>query len=290
MEFISSLSASLDRLTGYENTIVYLAVSIICIIGFSYFNAPPPPPPPSEEDEKSPPKPRNFTLSQLRKFDGTKDEKTNECKPLYLSLGGIVFDVSLGSDFYGPGGPYAIFAGRECGVALAKMSFDEKDLDDVTGALENLSYADRMELEGWVEKFTYYRPYDVVGRLVPTEEIPSRDRVISREEMAKNDGTSEDIPDGYAVAPIYVALSSKVFDVSFGGVEFYGVGGAYHRFAGKDASRALAKMSFDPKETEYPVQTQDLTEKEKKILNDWIVTFEEKKGYPIVGILEEEKK
>lgn len=57
-------------------------------------------------DDDKPDPPRNFTLEQLLQYDGAKDEKSNEDKPVYLSLNGIVFDVSKGRAFYGPGGPY----------------------------------------------------------------------------------------------------------------------------------------------------------------------------------------
>jgi Cytochrome b5-like Heme/Steroid binding domain len=58
------------------------------------------------DEDEIPDPPRNFTLEQLSHFNGTKDEKSGEDKPVYLSLNGIVFDVSKGRDFYGPGGPY----------------------------------------------------------------------------------------------------------------------------------------------------------------------------------------
>ena len=48
-----------------------------------------------EEEEKEPP--RDFTLDQLRKFDGLNNN------PIFVSLKFEVFDVSKASGFYGPG-------------------------------------------------------------------------------------------------------------------------------------------------------------------------------------------
>lgn len=238
---------------------------------------------PKEQDEDEPDPPRNFTAAQLRYFDGTKDAKTGDLKPVYLSLNGTVFDVSEGRDFYGAGGPYELFAGRECGVALAKMSFDTKYLNDLEGCTTSLNHGERMELENWIEKFTHYRRYPILGRLVPDDMLPSPNRIVSKEELAINDGSGK-VPEGYAAAPIYLGAGDKIYDASFGGVSFYGPGCAYNRFAGRDASRALAKMSFEPEDTENP-DVSDLTEKELKILSDWIKTFEERKQYPVVGRL-----
>ncbi|CAN0349904.1 unnamed protein product, partial [Hapterophycus canaliculatus] len=44
-------------------------------------------------------------------------------------------------------------------------------------------------------------------------------------------------PSSYAARPIYMGVRDKVFDVSFGGSEFYVAGGAYECLAGRDASR-----------------------------------------------------
>ena len=241
-----------------------------------------------EEEEEEPEPIRNFTLKQLRDFDGKMDEKTEEPKPVYLSIGGTVFNVSKGRDFYGPGGPYENFAGRECGAALAKMSFDKELLDDLS-ACESLGVGDKRELENWLEKFEHYRGYPIMGRLVPDDKLPSPERVMTMEELAKYDGKLEGTPEGdlkgYGTHPIYVGALDKVFDVSFGGVPMYGKDGPYNRFAGKDASRALALMSFDPKDAENP-DISDLEEKKVKVLHDWVKTFEEKKGYPVVGKLD----
>ena len=264
------------------------------------------------EEEEEPEPPRNFTADQLRHFDGTKDEKTDEDKPVYLSVAGTVFDVSKGRDFYGPGrlsffvswlsldhrknsiaapplgGPYEQFAGRECGVALATMSFDESLLDNVQ-ACEELGVGDKAELDNWKEKFEHYRCYPIMGRLVPDAKLPSPDRVVTVQELSKFNGLSDEVPkgefEGYARMPILVGALDKVFDCSFGGVPMYGKDGPYNKFAGRDVSRALALMSFDPKDIEN-ADISDLEEKKITILKDWVNTFENKKGYPVVGKLE----
>lgn len=53
-------------------------------------------------------------------------------------------------------------------------------------------------------------------------------------------------------------------------------------FAGKDASRALAKSSLKP--SDCVPEWSDLPESEKKTLNDWFTFFS--KRYNIVGIVE----
>lgn len=56
-------------------------------------------------------------------------------------------------------------------------------------------------------------------------------------------------------------------------------GGAYHIFAGKDASRALAMTSV--KEEDVRPEWEDLGEKEKGVLADWETFFS--KRYAVVG-------
>ncbi len=46
-------------------------------------------------------------------------------------------------------------------------------------------------------------------------------------------------------------------------------------------------MSFNPQDL-ADTHTDDLTEKQMKVLDDWIKTFEVKKAYPVVGNLGKE--
>jgi membrane-associated progesterone receptor component len=162
------------------------------------------------------------------------------------------------------------------------MSFDTEYLDDIA-ACEKLSFGERDELDNWMQKFEHYRCYPIKGKLVAQEDMPDPTHVISKEELSKHNGEGE-VPAKYATAPIYVGAGNKVYDVSFGGVEFYGKGCGYNLFAGRDASRALALVSLDPKEAMNP-DISDLDEKRIKVLNDWIKTFSERKKYPVVGVL-----
>ena len=89
--------------------------------------------------------------------------------------------------------------------------------------------------------------------------------------------------DGADGAPVYVAVKGSVFDVSASRA-MYGPGGGYEFLGGKDASRALGKMSLDPADVKGdPVRIDDLSGHELDTLDDWFFKF--KKKYPLVGLL-----
>ncbi|KAJ6818733.1 putative steroid-binding protein 3 [Iris pallida] len=110
-----------------------------------------PPPPPAEPVQMG-----DVTLEELKAFDGS-----DPGKPLLMAIKGNIFDVSVSRMFYGPGGPYALFAGRDASRALALMSFDANDL---TGNLEGLSSSELEVLQDWEYKFM--EKYNKVGQLV----------------------------------------------------------------------------------------------------------------------------
>ena len=109
-----------------------------------------------------------FTPPQLIYYNGEPD-KDDKPKPVYLAVRGRVFDVSPGRNFYGPGGPYQNFAGRDASRGLACGSFDEDMLtENLSGPLDLLEDLGESEIEamkGWEERFS--EKYLVVGKLVP---------------------------------------------------------------------------------------------------------------------------
>ncbi|XP_023554188.1 membrane steroid-binding protein 2-like [Cucurbita pepo subsp. pepo] len=82
---------------------------------------------------------------ELKQYDGSDPEK-----PLLMAIKGQIYDVSQSRMFYGPGGPYALFAGKDASRALAKMSFEEKDL---TGDISGLGPFELEALQDWEYKF-----------------------------------------------------------------------------------------------------------------------------------------
>ena len=111
------------------------------------------PPPPLPEAEA-----RDYTLGELARYDGS-----DRGQPLLLAIRGHVYDVGRGRDFYGPGGPYGIFAGKDCTRALAKMAFDPELF---TGDTEGLNRDELEKLDEWIEMFE--AKYRRVGRLLPS--------------------------------------------------------------------------------------------------------------------------
>jgi len=105
---------------------------------------------------KPPPEPRDFTLRELYEFNGTND------KPIYIGCKGKVYDVSSKANFYGPGGAYSAFAGRDASRALAIHSTSESDA--ANPSLEGLGSSELSALDEWERMFE--TRYNIVGRIV----------------------------------------------------------------------------------------------------------------------------
>lgn len=106
---------------------------------------------------------KTFTPPTLEPYNGLNGQ------PVYLAVRGKVFDVTPGRNFYGPGGPYANFAGRDASRGLACQSFDAdmltENLKGPLDRLEDLGNEEMDNLRGWEERFN--EKYLVVGKLVP---------------------------------------------------------------------------------------------------------------------------
>ncbi|XP_022890301.1 membrane steroid-binding protein 2-like [Olea europaea var. sylvestris] len=103
-----------------------------------------------EPEEKVQPLPPPVQLGdiadeELKQYDGS-----DKSKPLLMAIKGQIYDVSQSRLFYGPGGPYALFAGKDASRALAKMSFEKNDLN---GDLTGLGAFELEALQDWEYKF-----------------------------------------------------------------------------------------------------------------------------------------
>ncbi|CAN1810304.1 Membrane steroid-binding protein 2 [Linum perenne] len=115
----------------------------------------------------------DVTEQELRAYDGS-----DPGKPLLMAIKGQIYDVSRSRMFYGPGGPYGIFAGREAARALALLSFDPRDL---TADLEGLSESELEVLQDWEYKFI--EKYVKVGQIVSSKAVGESPKI----EEAKKD-------------------------------------------------------------------------------------------------------
>nr|ABK23222.1 unknown [Picea sitchensis] len=104
------------------------------------------------------------TEEELKAYDGSDPKK-----PLLMAIKGQIYDVTQSRMFYGPGGPYALFAGKDASRALAKMSFEEKDL---TGDIEGLGPFELDALQDWEYKFMgKYVKVGQIKKTAPKEEV-----------------------------------------------------------------------------------------------------------------------
>lgn len=261
-----------DLLNGSPSAIIMALVSlflgvILAVILLAKFRVDPPRPKIIKRD----PLPiRDYTLEQLREFNGVGD------KPILIALKGVVYDVTSSADFYGPEGSYHCFAGRDASRAMAKFTFDEKELSN--SDLSDLTSYEKNTLEEWIEKYEYYKSYPKVGKLILDI---NPDKEYQLEDLNKFTG-KEEVPEGRSTCPILIGLNGKVYDCSFGGTELYGKDSPYEKLAGHDVTIALAKMSLKAEDLDRPEEERELlNEQEKTTLKEWEVRYQKK--YPIVG-------
>ncbi|KAF8490370.1 cytochrome b5-like heme/steroid binding domain-containing protein [Russula emetica] len=109
-----------------------------------------------ERTNLDPPKDDPFTQEQLKAYDGT-----DASRPVYVAIKGTVFDVSRKRETYGPGGSYAVLAGKDGSRALGLSSLKP---EDAVGDWSTLEEKERKTLDDWYSFFT--KRYNIVGRVV----------------------------------------------------------------------------------------------------------------------------
>ncbi|XP_074291263.1 membrane steroid-binding protein 2 [Silene latifolia] len=123
-----------------------------------------------------------ITEDELKQYDGSDSKK-----PLLMAIKGQIYDVSQSRMFYGPGGPYALFAGKDASRALAKMSFEDKDL---TGDISGLGPFELEALQDWEYKFM--SKYVKVGTI--KKDVASGDEPSSSEPSEAVKATDSEVP------------------------------------------------------------------------------------------------
>ncbi len=82
--------------------------------------------------------------------------------PLYLAVGGRIYDVTDGWSFYGPGASYNVLVGRDASRAFCTGCLEPECL---IASLEGLSASRRRELTHWIEFYEHHDKYKLVGRV-----------------------------------------------------------------------------------------------------------------------------
>ncbi|XP_026745738.1 membrane-associated progesterone receptor component 2-like [Trichoplusia ni] len=106
---------------------------------------------------------KDMTVAELRQYDGQQAGKR-----VLVAVNGWIFDVTRGRRFYGPGGPYAAFGGKDASRGLATFSVTSSDKE-----YDDLSDLNSMQMESVKEWEAQFREkYDLVGRLLKPGEEP----------------------------------------------------------------------------------------------------------------------
>ncbi|KAI9721804.1 MAG: hypothetical protein M1812_002139 [Candelaria pacifica] len=112
----------------------------------------------------------HLTDAELTRYNGT-----DSSLPIYLAINGTIFDVSASPTFYGPGGSYHFFAGRDATRAYVTGCFAEDITPDTRGVEEMFIPVDETGDEAGLSK----------GELKKRKE---QDRRIARKQLRESVG------------------------------------------------------------------------------------------------------
>lgn len=163
-------SPEVGFLASVINEIIYsplnlVLVTIITILVYKIFRSRQQPAAAPSPEPELPRLRKDFTVAELKAFDGTQPDGR-----VLVAVNGTVYDVTKGKRFYGPGGPYAAFGGRDASRGLATFSVTSNDKDEY----DDLSDLTAMEMESVREwEMQFKEKYVLVGRLLKPGEQPT---------------------------------------------------------------------------------------------------------------------
>jgi len=82
---------------------------------------------------------------------------------IWISIVGEVYDVTEGTDFYGPGQGYASFAGKDASVAFCTGKFTPEEAQK---GPEVLQESELPGLLDWINFYRNHQVYKFIGRLI----------------------------------------------------------------------------------------------------------------------------
>lgn len=159
LEFFSSFIAEIVR-----SPVNLVLVGIIALLVYKIVKSKIKSEEPVQEVKTLPKLHRDFTIEELKKYDGTGPDGR-----ILVALNGSVYDATRGAAFYGPGAPYAVFAGRDASRGLATFTLEpiKDEYDDLSDLdSEQMGYMKEWELQ-------FKERYDYVGKLLKPGEVPT---------------------------------------------------------------------------------------------------------------------
>merc|ERR1711936_1330031 len=143
------------------NIVLILAIIILIYKIFKSDDSQPsePPPPPLPRMKK-----KDMTLTELKKYDGSGPDER-----VCVGVLGKIYDVTKGKRFYGPGGPYSGFSGRDASRGLA--TFNVNAITDEYDDLSDLKPSEIEQVREWELQFS--EKYDFIGKLIKPGEEPT---------------------------------------------------------------------------------------------------------------------
>jgi predicted heme/steroid binding protein len=112
-----------------------------------------------------------MTAAQLADMDGRTAET-----PIYISIDGLIYDVSAARKMYGPGGNYHYFAGTD-GTQAYATGCTSKACLKTAHPLEKLTPDEHDQIKRWVELYHHHDKYKFIGKLVvdPVDQVLNAD-------------------------------------------------------------------------------------------------------------------